>query len=543
MKPWKRSSFGYVGTAASWARTICAILAMLLILNLPTNPHDLSGSSFVKIPIEIFPVTFLLILLDGPYFKVARWSLATALAIVLLLKLADLGTYAAFSRPFNPLFDGKLLLDGWTVLKGAAGLFKACALVIAALVCIAIMVSLIFWSLGAFQKTGNDRLRPILAIGLGLATFGTIAIYYSERSSGFLEGRAVSFFADRMTLLRRSLADEQAFEKLLANDPITDILADRRLNALYGKDVILIFIESYGESALNNSKFAGVIGSRLRKVEQDLHHAGFSSRSSWLESPTSGGLSWLAHATLLSGVWVDSQQRYDQLIASDRLSLNRLFRESGWRSVAVMPAITMDWPEAGYFGYDIVHAANNLGYRGKPFNWITMPDQYTLSAFQISERGGPHKPVMAEIALISSHAPWTPIPKILDWSTINDGIVFNDQATAGDSPELVWRDQDRVRAQYVASVDYVLETVGSYMTTYGRNAVFILLGDHQPAPIITGSGASRAVPIHIVADDPNLLDRLDASRWSPGMIPGEAQPVELMDKFREQLVRRFSDPY
>ena len=44
-----------------------------------------------------------------------------------------------------------------------------------------------------------------------------------------------------------------------------------------------------------------------------LRAAGFSSRSAFLTSPTFGAASWLAHATLQSGLWVDSQQRYDQL--------------------------------------------------------------------------------------------------------------------------------------------------------------------------------------------------------------------------------------
>ena len=47
-----------------------------------------------------------------------------------------------------------------------------------------------------------------------------------------------------------------------------------------------------------------------------------------------------------------------------------------------MPAITLPWPEADWFGYDRVLAARDLGYRGQPFNWVTMPDQFTLAAFE-----------------------------------------------------------------------------------------------------------------------------------------------------------------
>ena len=47
-----------------------------------------------------------------------------------------------------------------------------------------------------------------------------------------------------------------------------------------------------------------------------------------------------------------------------------------------MPAITLAWPEAGCFGYDRVLAADDLGYRGRPFSWVTMPDQFTLAALE-----------------------------------------------------------------------------------------------------------------------------------------------------------------
>ena len=84
-----------------------------------------------------------------------------------------------------------------------------------------------------------------------------------------------------------------------------------------------------------------------------------------------------------------------------------------------MPAITLAWPEADYFGYDRVLAAADLGYRGQPFNWVTMPDQFTLAAFERRLLDpAPRAPVFAEIALISSHAPWTPIPPLLPWEAI-----------------------------------------------------------------------------------------------------------------------------
>jgi hypothetical protein len=52
----------------------------------------------------------------------------------------------------------------------------------------------------------------------------------------------------------------------------------------------------------------------------------------------------------MSGLWIDSQLRYDALMMSQRPSLIRLFQRAGWRTVGVMPAITLAWPEGQYFG-------------------------------------------------------------------------------------------------------------------------------------------------------------------------------------------------
>ena len=84
-----------------------------------------------------------------------------------------------------------------------------------------------------------------------------------------------------------------------------------------------------------------------------------------------GGGSWLAHATLLSGLWIDNQQRYRTLVSSDRLTLTSAFQRAGWRTVGVEPAITGAWPEGEFYGYDRVYDSRNLGYRGPRFSYAT----------------------------------------------------------------------------------------------------------------------------------------------------------------------------
>ena len=202
--------------------------------------------------------------------------------------------------------------------------------------------------------------------------------------------------------------------------PVLMPLATRRtkdlLTALRGKDVVIAFVESYGRDAVEDPEFASQVGAVLDAGDRRLRAAGFASRSAFLTSPTAGGSSWLAHATLLSGLWIDNQQRYDDLASSHRMTLTGAFSRASWRTVGVMPGNDSAWPESGSLGYDQIYDAKEMGYQGPRFSWATMPDQYTLSRFERTERTARNRqPVMAEITLVSSHAPWEPIPRLVDW--------------------------------------------------------------------------------------------------------------------------------
>jgi hypothetical protein len=207
-----------------------------------------------------------------------------------------------------------------------------------------------------------------------------------------------------------------------------------------------------------------------------------------------------------------------------------------------MPGNDSAWPESRSLGYDQVYGAQEVGYRGPRFSWATMPDQYTLSRFERTERSPRNRqPVMAEITLVSSHAPWEPIPRLVNWNDLGDGSVFDTMAAAGDPPEaILTRNPTRVRAAYRASIEYTLSSLISYVETYGDDdLVLIFVGDHQPSPIVTGHGASRDVPISIVARDPSVFERIAPWGWQESLKPDAQAPVWRMDAFRDRFLTAF----
>ena len=517
---------------------ILAFVFLFIALVIPNRLSWIELSAFVFLPLELI-VFSLLLLVPARGGAVLRGVLAVVLATGLVFKVADLIAYQVFSRPFNPVFDAHLLADAMRLVTGAIGRIGAIltALLLAAVVVLIFLLS--FAVLGRIQQVLTlKRLRSLQLCS------GLLVLWFVLKLSGF--ARVNTYFHDEFVqhvyAIFNSLEDIRSFGATVNNDEYAAISGEKLFDTLRGKDVYVIFVESYGRVVLDDPEFAASIKPTLEQADFQLQINGIGARSAYLTSATVGGISWLAHATTLSGLWIDSQVRYDTLMMSDRPTLNRLFKRAGWRTLAVMPAISMVWPEGQYFGYDYIYDAHNSGYKGLPFNWVTMPDQYVLSALQAHERtAGERAPVMAEIALISSHAPWTPTPELVHWDDVGDGSVFNAQTNAGPNVDDVWQDTALIRQQYRQSIEYVINNLASYAIQYGDdNLVMLILGDHQPAPLVTGDIDNAEVPVHIIARDPAVLAAIDDWQWSEGLLPARDAPVWRMDTLRNRFIQAFS---
>jgi hypothetical protein len=172
-----------------------------------------------------------------------------------------------------------------------------------------------------------------------------------------------------------------------------------------------------------------------------------------------------------------------------------------------------------------------------------MPDQYTLAELQRNELGPGHKPVMAEIDLVSSHYPWAPLPTMVPWNKVGNGSIFDRMPARSESPLTVWRNASTVRQFFGRSIQYSLQSLTSWVTELNDpNLVLILLGDEQPAGPISRPGASHKVVISIIAHDPSVFRQIASWRWQDGLLPGPSAPLEPMDAFRNQFLGAFSTP-
>ena len=207
-----------------------------------------------------------------------------------------------------------------------------------------------------------------------------------------------------------------------------------------------------------------------------------------------------------------------------------------------MPANHRAWPEGStFYHYDKIYDRRNLGYRGPSFGLPPMPDQYALLALQRRELAERHRPpLFAEVDLISSHAPWTRIPRLIPWDDVGDGSIFDRIPAEESTQAALFGDAERARAAYGRSIEYSLSTLFSFVQRYGDDdLVLVVLGDHQPATLVTGQGASHDVPISVIAHDPKVIDQIAGWGWQDGMLPSPQAPVWPMDAFRDRFLTAF----
>lgn len=522
-------------------------LAFLLVLFALVAPNDvgrLTPGAFVRVPIEALVGAALFLVLPVRAKRVTAALVGVLLGLLLVLKIVDTGFSMVLARPFNPVLDWTFVTAGVDFVNESSGRVGAIgAVVVAVVLVVAVLVLTTLAVLRLSRVVVAHRTAATRTVAVLTVVWFTCAVFGVHLVPGLpiAADSAATLAYQHASQVRAGLRDQEVFAAENAEDAFRDTSGEKLLTGLRGKDVIVSFVESYGRVAVEDPELAPQVDAVLDAGTARLKAAGFGSRSAFLTSPTAGGGSWLAHATLLSGVWADNQQRYNTLVRSDRLTLNGAFQRAGWRTVMVMPALTQEWPEAGFFSCDQIYGADDVGYRGPKFSFAPMPDQYTLSAFQRLERAAPdHAPVMAEIPLVSSHAPWTPIPQLVDWDDVGDGSVFGPMAGGGDAPGGLLPDSDQVRTDYRRSIEYSLNTLISYVETYGDDdLVLVFLGDHQPAPVVTGEGASRDVPITIVARDPAVLDRISGWGWQDGLNPDPKAPVWQMDTFRDRFLKAY----
>lgn len=466
-----------------------------------------------------------------------RFLLAISLAFVIIAGSFDGLVRSVLGRPLNVFVDVLMLRSGFHLLDGSLGRWAA---IIASVAVAAATIAIVWGVLRLLRAVaGSAPSGTPLLLGVCLA----LSLPWSMQYVPGVESPAASRLAQQARQFEQT---RRARRELLAaaGDPAFEA---RALAGLAGRDVYIVFVESYGGSVLDQPRYADRIAPLLARLQGGLKSAGLSAVSGRVVAPIRGGQSWLSHATALSGLAIDNQLWYRMLLARDIGLLTDDFRVTGHVTINLSPAIVMDWPEGEALGFNAVYAATDMGYEGPRLGWATMPDEYTLHALSDRIRPGYDSPVFAQVALISSHWPWAPVIELVgDTRPIGNGRIYERWRGLSSNGFGLWLDLPALREAYGRSIGYSLEvTLDWARRRLPKDALLIVLGDHQPATLVTGREADATVPVHVISGDSQLLTGFRQRGFVPGLQPAataEAGMERLRHWLRDDFVRGSGDP-
>lgn len=527
--------------AARAAATVCALLLLNALLAFdnwwPTPlvwPDHRLSSEFVW----CWVLLLAWVRWRGPPSGGALSALAALWLLLVLGRYLDVTAPALFGRGISLYWDGGLLLRFLWV--GAQEQPWLLGLALAAV--LALLVALHRALRWAFARVAGDavpfalRSRSALA-ATALAVGLSVANHAGVEATWPLISRPVTpTWARQAELLYTSLSP-QRLERALPPSPPFDA-AD--LGALQRRDLALLFIESYGAVAFDHPRAVRELAPARAALTEALRAAGAGVVSAFVRSPTFGGASDLAHLGLLSGLDLSDPRRHDLLLTSTRPTLLHLFRANGYQTVGLYPALSWDWPERAYYGFDVFLDARDLGYRGPHFGYWWIPDQISLARFeQLYPLAADAPPRLLFFPTITSHFPFSPPPPYQpDWQRAAGDEPFDPaQVERALAEQPNWLD---MLPDYLRMIDYEYRWLAGWLARpRPRQQVVVLLGDHQPSANVSGAGASWEVPVHVIATDEALLQRFVAQGFAPGLEP-RRPALGAMHDFTRVLLKAFS---
>ena len=239
--------------------TVLALAVVWFTLVFPIRPWQLTPGAFARLPLEGLVVVGLALVLPTRARRLVPWVVGPLLGVLVLIKAFDLGFFIAFDRTFNPVEDWSYFSIGFATVRDTFG-SRDEDLAIAAAVVVG-LAALVVPALAVGQLTRvatRHRRRSLPAVGALLAVWGLCWVFGAQVSgSGIASTSAAHLAVSEVQAVRADFRSEARFRALIARrDPYGNVPPSRLLNGLRGKDVLLVFVESYGQMAVQGTSFS-----------------------------------------------------------------------------------------------------------------------------------------------------------------------------------------------------------------------------------------------------------------------------------------------
>jgi len=448
--------------------------------------------------------------------RLLRW-LGALWVLLVAGRYIDVTTRSLYGREINLYWDIRNIPD-----VGAMLAFVANPLVLIAVLAGTVLLPMLIyfparWALARVVEAGtHPPLRRPLVVAGAIALVLGIAQRIDERvpNTPVVAEPATAAYARQVWKVASEIS-RGGHRRVPA---VAEIHSD--FSRIAGADVLLLFIESYGAVSWDRPAFSTALTATRADINAAIGETGRRVVSAYVQSPTFGGKSWLAHISLLSGIDVLDEDTNAALMSEKRQTLVTEFGRHGYRTIAIMPGLQRGWPEGSFYGFNDIYGAERLAYAGPTFGWWDITDQFAIARLDELVIAPPqHQPAFVFMPSISSHTPFLPTPPYQpDWKRVLTAQPYDEgvlEAAWSERPD--WSD---LGPGYVQAIRYVYTTLAGYLRLRsGRDLVMIVVGDHQPPAAVSGEDATWNVPVHVITSRGAVLDQLIERGFREGLTP------------------------
>jgi len=484
-----------------------------------------------------------LLVRPGQHARAAIYVAVAACVIFLkVFQSADRLVPLVFNRAFNLYLDSQRLPD----LVILFWMNRPPELVVMGLAAILGGTAALAWGVWRALQSLHRGLahgsltHPRIRLPAAALSLATLAVAAAGSPPGLLGEAVLPRVAEELSFILSldEVRDQQKYRVRQAMKRAHQTSGD--LGKLGRASVFLIVVESYGMSAFSDPRHAETVLPAIREIETELQSAGLSMCSAYLTSPTFGGGSWLSHATLASGVHVDSQMAHDLLLTSPLVPLAAYFNRVGYRTVRAMPGTLWPWPEGDFYRFGQLVIAPDFAYRGPAFGFAPMPDQFVLDWVARGVIRNASDPLFAEIILTGSHAAFDiQAPLIEDWDRIGDGSVFHTLA-----PIIFpggWTELAEASPAYRAAIVHEIYLLKNFICRFLEGTeLVIIVGDHQPCVELIGADQPWSVPVHVISGNSDFIREFMRRGYTSGLVPLQPLPHPGLETLFWDLLEGFS---
>ena len=230
------------------------------VLVVPDRPYQLTPADFVRIPVEGLALVAVALVLSAWPRRIVAAVAGILFGLLTLLNILNMAFYAEVGRAFNPVLDWGDLAPAIGVVRDEIGatrtnivlavLWLGVILVIGAITASAIHLTAV---------AARHRRVTVRALAALTAVWGLCAGLSLQLVPGspVASTSAAGLAFGQVRGIQASLRDQRRFEQAIhGSDPEASVPASDLLTGLRGKDVIIAFVESYGQVAVQGTSFS-----------------------------------------------------------------------------------------------------------------------------------------------------------------------------------------------------------------------------------------------------------------------------------------------